>query len=342
MDEAEDAERDIPGSKDLSLRHRLSDATASRVAAARQWATRYQGVPVVDVVAGTYARDQESAGAVMGSAIAFRLFLFFVPLLLLFVGIAGFLTGYVGQDTLSRSAGVSGNLANQMSSAFHQSGVARWFAVLFGLFGALWAGRSLSRVLMATSAAAWGLSGKVRARLRTAGAIAGLACGMALIAILVNRIRESFGLGAAGLSFVPALAIYAVAWVAVSVLLPKGTDDPGAVLPGALLVGLTLAGMQAASELYLPERLSRASQLYGEVGATIVTLGWFFILGRVIVISMELNASVYARYGSISQLVFALPVLRSAAARSPRLRRFFDLPGRPAPEVPAPGDAGRP
>lgn len=315
---------DVPDER--SLRQRVRGAATTRVAAARTWATRYEHVPVVDVVAGTYVRDQESAGAVMGSAVAFRLFLFFVPLLLLFVGLAGFLTGYVGNDSLSRTAGVSGNLAHQMSAAFHQSGVTRWLAVFFGLTGALWAGRSLSRVLVATSAGAWGLTGRRRAHLRTAGAIAGLACGIALIAIGVNRIREAFGLGAAGLSFLPALAIYAVAWMAVSLLLPRGTEDPGAVLPGSLLVAATLAGMQAFSELYLPERLSRASQLYGEVGATIVTLGWFFILGRAIVVGMELNAAIYERYGSISQLVFGLPLLRTVAARSPRIRRFFDLP----------------
>ena len=35
-----------------------------------------------------------------------------------------------------------------MSEAFQQPGFTRWFAVLFGLFGVLTAGRSLSRVLL--------------------------------------------------------------------------------------------------------------------------------------------------------------------------------------------------
>ena len=59
-------------------------------------------------------------------------------------------------------------------------------------------------------------------------------------------------------------------------LLPRATTDPSALLPGARLVGLTLVGMQAVSQLYLPDRLSRASELYGAIGTTIVTLGWFF------------------------------------------------------------------
>ena len=244
----------------------------------------------------------------MGSAIAFRLFLFFVPLLLLVVGIAGFASDFVNASDVSRTTGIYGSLGAEISEAFHQPGFTRWFAVLFGLFGVLTAGRSLSRVLRAASAAAWRLplSGS-RASFRAAGVVAGLICGMALIAILVNRVREDLGLGVAGLAFVPALVIYGLAWLGVSMMLPRVTDDPGALLPGSLLVALTLAVMQAISEFYLPDKLSRASQLYGAIGATIVTLGWFFILGRGIALAMELNAAIYERYGSISQVVFSLP-----------------------------------
>ena len=48
--------------------------------------------------------------------------------------------------------------------------------------------------------------------------------------------------------------------------------------------------MQAVSQLYLPDKFSRASQLYGAIGITVVTLGWFFIAGRVIMLAMVLNA----------------------------------------------------
>ncbi len=68
--------------------------------------------------------------------------------------------------------------------------------------------------------------------------------------------------------------------------------------------------MQAVSQLYLPGRFDRASELYGAIGTTVVTLGWFFIIGRTIVLAMAVNAVVYERFGSISQFVFSLPVLR--------------------------------
>jgi uncharacterized BrkB/YihY/UPF0761 family membrane protein len=83
--------------------------------------------------------------------------------------------------------------------------------------------------------------------------------------------------------------------------------------------------MQALSQLYLPGRFSRASELYGAVGATLVVLGWFFVLGRVIVLALVVDAIVYERFGSISQFVFSLPGLRALPRRSPRFRRFFAL-----------------
>jgi hypothetical protein len=57
--------------------------------------------------------------------------------------------------------------------------------------------------------------------------------------------------------------------------------------------------------------LARASALYGAIGITVVTLGWFFILGRAMVLAITVNAVIYERFGTISQAVFALPVLRA-------------------------------
>jgi uncharacterized BrkB/YihY/UPF0761 family membrane protein len=295
------------------------------VTRAQRWLAKYQGVPGVDVALGIFRRDRQAAGAVMSSALAFRLFLFFLPLLLLTIGVAGFASDIVDARSANRVAGISGGLAKQVGTAFHQSGLTRWVAVLLGLWGVLVAGRSLSRVLYAASAAAWGLPPGDRARLRAVGAVAGLVCTIGVIAILIGRIRESFGLGPASASFVPALLIYAIAWLGVSMFLPRATEDPGALLPGCALVALTLTVMHAVSELYLPDRIDHASQLYGAFGATVVTLGWFFILGRAIIIAMELNAAIYDRHGSISQVIFSWPVLRTLAGRSPRVRRFFDL-----------------
>ena len=57
----------------------------------------------------------------------------------------------------------------------------------------------------------------------------------------------------------------------VTIVLPRSpSTDASALLPGAVLVGLTVAGLQLVSQLYLPGRFDRASELYGAVGTTIV------------------------------------------------------------------------
>jgi uncharacterized BrkB/YihY/UPF0761 family membrane protein len=318
------AEPDNTGDNSASLAG-FAEATREHVTRGQRWLAKYQSVPGMDVVLGIFRRDRQAAGPVMSSALAFRLFLFFLPMLLLTIGVAGFASEVVDARSVDRAAGLSGGLAKQVSTAFHQSGLTRWVAVLLGLWGVLVAGRSLSRVLYAASAAAWGLPLGGRARLRAVGAVAGLVCTIGVIAIVIGRIKESFGIGSASASYLPALLIYTIAWLGVLMFLPRATEDPGALLPGCLLVALTLTVMHAVSELFLPDRLDHASRLYGTFGITVVTLGWFFILGRAIIVAMELNAAIYDRYGRISQAAFSLPALRILARRSSWVRRFFDL-----------------
>ena len=180
--------------------------------------------------------------------------------------------------------------------------------------------------------------------MRATGAIVGLIVGVGLVSLLVNRIRAELGIAVAGVSFLVALAIYGVAWLLMLLTLPKATNDPSASLPGALLLALTLVGMQAISQLYLPDRFQRASQLYGAIGTTIVVLGWFFIIGRAIVFSMTLErrhlralrghlrlrvlAAGAARPGS--PVSSAASLLRSRPADAGRRRR--PTPGPPSPQ----------
>ena len=233
------------------------------IASVKLWFSRWfetnEHVPAVDVAVRLYQRDREGAGSVVGSAIAFRLFLFFVPLLLFLVGVAGFISGFVSSRDVNNTAGLSGALADQIRTAFAQPGGTRWVATLVGLVGMVTAGRSLSKVLWSASTAAWRLPPSSKASLRVVGSVAGLVAGMGLVAALVNRVREGLGLGVASVSFLVAFVVYLVSWMVISVLLPRATSDPGALLPGAAFVALALSAMHAASQFYLPDHLGRAA-----------------------------------------------------------------------------------
>jgi uncharacterized BrkB/YihY/UPF0761 family membrane protein len=288
---------------------------------------RYEDKPLVDVGLRIFQRDRTINGTVVGSAIAFRLFLFFVPLLLFVVGIAGFVSNAVDADDVNDEAGLTGSLAAQIDAALSQPTQTRWVAVLVGLLGIVTAGYSLSKVMVASSALAWQVDQRPKASPRIVGAIVGLITGVGLIALIVNRIRRDLGLGVASVSFLAAFLVYVVAWLLVSTMLPRATKDAGALLPGAALVALTLTAMQAISQLYIPDKLSRASALYGTFGATIVTLGWFFILGRAIILGIVVDAVIHERFGRITNFVFSWPLIR-LLRRSSTVRRVFNLDER--------------
>jgi uncharacterized BrkB/YihY/UPF0761 family membrane protein len=271
---------------------------------------------VVDVALRIYERDKVAAGTVVSSAVAFRLFLFFVPMLLFVVGFVG-IFGDVLTSEVVDEARIAGSLAGQIDSALDQRGSGRWLAALAGFFGMASTGRTLARALSQASCLAWRLPVSAKASLRTIGVIVGLFVGLGLAAAVTNRIDDQFGVGLAGISYLAAAAIYSAVWWLLSLRLPRSPSHRSALLPGALLVGTTLAVLQAASQLYLPGRFQRASELYGAIGVTLVVLGWFFITGRVIVLSMTINACVFERFGSISEFLFSLPVLRAVPRRWP-------------------------
>jgi membrane protein len=286
---------------------------------------KYHDRPLLDVGLRIYQRDVESAGSVVGSALAFRLFLLFVPMTLFVVGLLGFLAEWVGASDVNDAIGLNGTLASEINTALTQPNSTRWIATFAGLFGMIWAGRSLSKVMVSASCLAWRIPVTTKASLRVVGSVVGLVATMALVATVINRIRLDLGLAVAGLSFLATVVIYGIAWMVISMLLPRATRDPGALLPGAFLLGAVLAGMEAISQLYLPDKLGRASALYGALATTIVTLGWFFFIGRAMIFGLSLDAVIYERFGSISQFVFRLPIVRVLPRRSSWLRTFFDL-----------------
>lgn len=283
---------------------------------------------VIDLVVRVYDRDRDAAGTLLGSALALRLFLFFVPLVLFTVGLAGIVGHYSGYDRFSSDAGISGTIGDQIDTAFTQSSASAWFVCVVGLFGMATAGYSLSRAMIVSSALSWQLGGRQRTSLGVIGSVVGLIACIGLVATIVNSIRSAAGVAVASASFVAVLGVYVVLWVVVFQTLPRGTTDPGAALPGALLASVALTAMQVISTLYLPGAIERSSELYGAIGVTLATLGWIYVLGRVIAFAFSLNAVVFEQIGSVSGIVFSVPGIRAIPRRYPRVARYFDLDDR--------------
>lgn len=326
VDEAEAQHLEPPGRLRGGYR-RGKDEVERRVSAGWGWIEhrRVEAIPV-DLAVSFYERDRDTFASVLGSAIALRLFLFIVPAIVATVGLVMTVAGHDAVTSTLKAGNITGDLAAQISESTDTSRGTSLLVFLGGLWLTLWAGRNLTKVLAACAGGAWRLDGREsRATLRMGGAVSGLVLLLLGLSFGLNRLRDDFGVAVVTTSWVLTGVVLAVAWFAVTLALPRRTRDPGALLPGAVLMGVTLTLLQAFMQLYLPGRISRASHLMGSIGTAIATLGYMFFVGRIMAASLILNAVVWERVGSISELVFALPVLRRIPERFPSVARFFDL-----------------
>jgi hypothetical protein len=71
--------------------------------------------------------------------------------------------------------------------------------------------------------------------------------------------------------------------------------------------------------------LARASQLYGSIGTVVVALSWFFIAGRLLVVSFTIDAVVWERFSSLASVLLRWSVLARLVERHRGIGRFLDL-----------------
>lgn len=278
---------------------------------------------VVDCGAQLYERDRDSTASVLGSAIALRLFLFVIPATVALVGLVNvFRLGSFFQDDLEAST-TTGSISVTLSG---MSWGQAWWIFLSGTVLTLTAGYSLSKVLAAASGRAWNMS--VRESKVPPLAIlmlTGVLFAEIASANIFRGLRDVGGVPAQFTAWLVSIAANSLTFFLLMFVLPRKVRDPGALLPGAALFGVAYTTLQWFMQLYLPNKVARTSDTFGDLALTVATLGNFFFIGRMMASSFVVTAVVYERWGSLSQALFELPGLRRIARRSPKLRRYFNL-----------------
>lgn len=309
------------------LVRRLKAHGERHTTAAKGWLDRRRSEVIpLDLAVQYYERDRDSFAAVLGAAVALRLFLFLVPTMVVAISVILLVGGHDSVSSIADNAGITGDLASQLDDATRASTSTAVGLLVGGLWLTLWAGRSLTKVLAACSAGAWRMSGREgRATVRMAGAVTTLLFLVVITAAVMNRIKRELGVAAVTTSWMAAGVLYGVAWFLVSATLPRRTRDPGALLPGAVLVGASFSALQWFMQYYLPGRVERSTALAGGLGVAVATLGYMFLVGRLMASSLILDAVVFDRFGTVSDFVFSLPGLRVLPRRFPVIARYFDL-----------------
>ena len=261
----------------------------SRVEAARSRHTS------IDFCFGIVERDSSIGGGLLAGALAYRLFVLLLPTSLLLVSGLGLYADSVDKSTstVAKEAGLHGLIASEVSKA--ASGNARGLVFALMIPAVLYALVTLYRAIAKVYAIAWYGSGRgVQIAPRGVATLAGALLVQLLSGEIVAWIRRESQYG--GLL---ALLVYVVliggAWLAVSMQLPHGRARWQQLIPGAVLVG---AGLLAVNifNIYVTTRLVEGrADTYGALGIATALLFSLVLVGRLMVVSAELNASLDER-----------------------------------------------
>ena len=252
----------------------------------------------VDLGFDVVERDSAIGGGLLAGALAYRLFVLLLPTALLFVAGLGLYADTVDKSpsTVAREAGLHGLIASQVAST--ASSDARGIVFIVMIPAVLYALAKLYRAIAIVHALAWHGSGRGSRTTPKGVGILGLALLVDLgVAEVVGWVRRHDELG--GIS---ALAVYLVvvggAWLVVSMQLPHRAVRWPTLVPGALVVGAGLLFVNVFN-VYITTRLVEDREnTYGALGIAAALLLSLVLVGRVIVVSAELNAALDDRRGS--------------------------------------------
>jgi uncharacterized BrkB/YihY/UPF0761 family membrane protein len=271
-------------------------ATAERMLERAQGLRRRSDT--VDAAYATHERDQRVVGSVLAGAIAFRLFVYLLPLFLAVVTTLGILVG-IKQDSpeeVGEELGLSRSIIASVTTASRDSHRSIWILVPLTLWAIYTGGLGAAKVLHAVHRVAWDrpverLQKGWLASLVTFGIA--LVGGGAVAGLQALRHRsERVGIGFAAAE----ILVLVVVWLVAARLLPHHPDAGWrALLPGAVLVGVGSWLLHLVSAYFLVHRITNASELYGSLGVAAALLAWLFILGRLMVASAVLNATLWER-----------------------------------------------
>jgi uncharacterized BrkB/YihY/UPF0761 family membrane protein len=290
--------------------------TESRVSRARLWAAALQGQPQrararaeverkrhksVDAVFEMVDRDGEVAGGIIAGALAYRFFVWLLPLALVAVaglGIAADSSSESPEETAS-SLGLAGLISSSIESAANSSN--RWYALAVGIPVLVWVTRSLLRVLIGAHRLVWS---DVRAAAPKPTLVASLRLLVLLLGLLaVLTLASSLRAWSGGVGVVSTLLValpFAGLWLLVSLRLPHRGAAWTALLPGALLFGLGAELLQVVVAYVIEPWAINKQGTYGALGVAAALLLAIYLVCRLMVGAAILNATLWERQQQVT------------------------------------------
>ena len=281
-----------------AMRSKLADranvrAEAAKAAGARA-AERAQRLRWAPTAIAAFEREQVSGAGLLAGGLAYRLFFWLVPFGLEIAAIASF---WLEEDpssltTTAKSFGLSGAATHSALSAV-QSGVhARWYLLLSGLVFMGYFGLGAVRALRVSAFVAWRIKPtRLRRPFRASATFSGLMVVGLGATTFTSWLREHFpAIGV--LATVGAIVVFIALALYTMNALPHGEGITWrAQIPGAVVFACGVTAVHVFTVYYLSAKLERSPKLYGTLGAATVVLLGLFLIARVFIAGMFLNAT---------------------------------------------------
>jgi membrane protein len=243
-----------------------------------------------------FESDRRRAGGLLAGGLAYRIFLWQIPLALFLVSAFGLATELSGDDPadLARKTGMTAALAGAISQAVAASQSTRWWLLILGAVLTVWAGRGVYRGVRLVSELAWETRAPRVSSLKGSLAVTGF--GVLAIAMQAFLPKLSEALDIPGvIRFALGLTLASVLAFAVLRLLPRADAPWTSIVPGAVLTGVGMRLLGLAASTYFASRLDKSGDLYGALGLAVVMMLYLFLIARLFVAAQFLNATLYRR-----------------------------------------------
>jgi uncharacterized BrkB/YihY/UPF0761 family membrane protein len=254
----------------------------------------------VDVAFTAYEHDRDAGGSLLAGAIAYRMFLWTLPVALVAVGGLGFLSSVNPSDPgkAVRDVGIGSIPAQSVNEAAKSSTRAWWLVVIFGLVLLYLASVALVKALWVAHALVWRMPGtRIRSKPRLAGTFL-LACLAVVAATSVASVIRNASPTNGLIVMMVDIVVYAAVWFVLSTQFPHRDAPWTALIPGAIVFGLGVQVLHLVSVYYLSARLSSASVLYGTLGAAAALLLGLYFVGRLMILSAQMNEAIWVGWAA--------------------------------------------
>ena len=270
--------------------------------ARQEFARAQEQHSTVRLAVQAFENDRARAGGLLAGGLAYRVFLWQIPLALFLVSAFGIVTQLANEEPsdLARRIGMTAALAGSIAKAVSASDSARWWLLILGAILSVWAGRGVYRGVRLVSELAWGARGRPASSLKASLVVTGFGLMLVALQLLLPKVTESLSVPAV-LAFVFGLVLASAISLWILRLLPMDDAPWTALVPGAVVFGVGIRALGLAAGTYFAYRLDHSGDLYGALGIAIVMMLYLFLVARVFVAAQFLNATLYGRRSGRAQ-----------------------------------------